>query len=112
MAPRLRKFTEMLDSLTVPDFIGFRFGSNLARIFAAIIILFASFFYMTAVFKGIGNLLEAFLDIPYKYAIVIVFLIVVYLHGTRRVYLSCKNRYSPGRCNDYCGNPSFHRHCG
>ncbi len=77
VAPRLRKFTESLDSLTIPDFIGMRFGSNLARIFAAFIILFASFFYMTAVFKGIGNLLEAFLDIPYKVAIIIVFFIVV-----------------------------------
>ena len=32
---------------------------------------------MTAVYKGIGNLLETFLDIPYKVAIIIVFFIVV-----------------------------------
>jgi SSS family transporter len=77
VAPRLRRFTEDLGSLTVPDFIGFRFRSSPARVFAAVIVLFASLFYMTAVFKGIGNLLEAFLDIPYRVAIVIVFFIVM-----------------------------------
>ena len=77
VAPKLRELTEKLDSLTVPDFIGFRFDSTPARVLAAIIVVFASLFYMTAVFKGIGNLLEAFLDIPYKTAIIIVFFIVM-----------------------------------
>ena len=77
VAPRLRTFTESLGSLTIPDFIGFRFGSPAARVMAAAIVLFASFFYMTAVFKGIGNLLEVFLDIPYRFAIVIVFFVVM-----------------------------------
>lgn len=77
VAPRLRTFTEAMGSLTIPDFIGFRFDSTPARVAAAVIVIFASFFYMTAVFKGIGNLLEAFLDIPYKTAIVVVFFIVV-----------------------------------
>lgn len=77
VAPRLREATESLDSLTIPDFIGFRFGSGAARIAAAAIVLLASFFYMTAVFKGIGNLLEAFLGIDYRAAIGIVFLVVM-----------------------------------
>jgi len=77
VAPRLRRFTRALDSLTIPDFIGFRFGSDRARMAAAAIVLFASFFYMTAVFKGIGNLLEVFLEIPYEASIVIVFFIVM-----------------------------------
>ncbi len=77
VAPRLRAFTRSLDSLTVPDFIGFRFESNAARFLAAIIVLFASLFYMTAVFKGIGNLLETFMDIPYKVSIALVFVVVM-----------------------------------
>ncbi len=77
VAPRLRRFAESLDSLTIPDFIGFRFGSSKARVYAALIIVFASLFYMTAVFKGIGTLLEAFLGIPYQPAIIIVFFIVM-----------------------------------
>ncbi len=77
VAPRLRVFTRSLDSLTVPDFIGFRFESTAARFLAAVIVLFASLFYMTAVFKGIGNLLETFMDIPYKLSIAIVFVVVM-----------------------------------
>ena len=50
VAPRLRVFTRSLDSLTLPDFIGFRFESTAARVAAAVIVLFASFLYMTAVF--------------------------------------------------------------
>jgi len=77
VAPRLRRVTEELDSLTVPDFIGFRFDSVAARVAAAAIVVVASLFYMTAVFKGIGNLVQAFLGIPYEAAIVIVFFVVV-----------------------------------
>ena len=77
VAPRLRVFTRSLDSLTVPDFIGFRFESTAARFLAAVIVLFASLFYMTAVFKGIGNLLETFMDIPYKVSIGLVFVVVM-----------------------------------
>lgn len=77
VAPRLRAFTAAMDSLTIPDFIGFRFDSTVARVFAALIVIAASFFYMTAVFKGIGNLLEVFLEIPYRLSIVIVFFVVM-----------------------------------
>jgi Na+/proline symporter len=66
-----------MGSLTIPDFIGFRFGSTTARVLAAMIVIVASLFYMTAVFKGIGSLLEVFMDIPYRLSIGVVFLIVV-----------------------------------
>jgi SSS family transporter len=77
VAPRLRRFTEALNSLTIPDFIGFRFGSPRARVAASALVLFASFFYLTAVFKGIGSLLEAFLQVPYAWGIWITFFIVM-----------------------------------
>ncbi|MEQ9397655.1 MAG: hypothetical protein RJQ04_00660 [Longimicrobiales bacterium] len=77
VAPRLRAFTGAMGSLTLPDFIGFRFGSPTARVLAALIVVVASIFYMTAVFKGIGNLLEVFMDIPYRLSIGIVFVIVM-----------------------------------
>lgn len=77
VAPRLHRFTTSLDSLTLPDFFGFRFCSSAVRLQAALIVIFASLFYMTAIFKGIGNLLEAFLQVPYWLAIIMVFFIVV-----------------------------------
>ena len=77
IAPKLRRFTASLNSITIPDFIGFRFGSDAARVLAALILLAASPFYTTAVFKGIGNLLEAFLDVPYSLAILLVLAITM-----------------------------------
>jgi SSS family transporter len=77
VAPRLRVFTAELDSVTIPDFVGFRFSSETARVVAALIVVLASFLYMTAVFKGIGNLLETFMDMPYKVAIGVVFVVVM-----------------------------------
>ncbi len=77
IAPRLRRYTEEIGAVTIPEFMGTRFQSRVAQVTAAIIVLFASFLYMIAVFKGIGNLLETFLDIPYPVAIGLVFVIVV-----------------------------------
>jgi SSS family transporter len=77
IAPRLRRFTEELGSLTIADFIGFRFDSTRARVVAAGIVVFSSFFYLTAVFKGVGGTLAAFLDVDYGVAVWIFFLIVM-----------------------------------
>ncbi len=77
IAPRLRAFTGAVDSVTLADYVGFRFESTGARSVAAVLVIFASFLYMTAVFKGIGNLLEVFLDVPYMAAIGFVFVVVM-----------------------------------
>lgn len=77
IAPRLRAFTGAVDSVTLADYVGFRFASTTARTVAAFLIIFASFLYMIAVFKGIGNLLEVFLDIPYAAAIGVVLVVVM-----------------------------------
>lgn len=77
VAPRLRVFTERVGSITLPDFIGFRFASPAARLISALIVVFASLIYMTAVYKGIGNLLEVVLDLPYVASISLVLVIVM-----------------------------------
>ena len=77
VAPRLRERTASLGSVTIPDFIGFRFASTPARVGAALLVLFSSVIYMTAVFKGIGNLLEAVLEVPYWTAIGMVLVVVM-----------------------------------
>ncbi len=77
VAPRLRELTGALGSVTLPDLIGFRYDSTKARVVAALVVIFASLLYMTAVFRGIGLLLEVFLEIPYPLAIGIVLIIVM-----------------------------------
>ena len=77
IAPRLRAFTGAVDSVTLADYVGFRFESRTARSLAALIVISASFLYMIAVFKGVGSLLEIFLDVPYLAAIGFVFVVVM-----------------------------------
>ena len=77
VAPRLRHFSASLESITIPDFIGFRFASQPARVAAALIVCFSSILYMTAIFKGVGNLIESLLGVPYEAAIGLVFLLVM-----------------------------------
>lgn len=77
IAPRLREQTEALGSLTIPDFIGLRYDSRLMRVFAAFVVVGASLFYMTAVFRGIGLTVDALWHTGYEPAIALVLVLVV-----------------------------------
>ncbi len=77
VAPRLMRCTRDWDVVTLPEFIGRRYDSLLARRVCAGLIVFASVFYMTAVYKGAGHLFQTFLDLPYEAAVGLVLVIVV-----------------------------------
>src|SRR5690606_8110075 len=62
MAPYLRKF----GCYTVPDFIGTRYGGNLTRFVAVIILVVASFTYVTAQIDATGTIASRVLFIPYE----------------------------------------------
>ena len=63
LAPYLRKF----GCYTVPDFIGTRYGGNLARLSSAVIVLtVASFTYVTAQINATGTIASVALDIPFE----------------------------------------------
>jgi len=62
IAPYLRKF----GCYTVPDFIGTRYGGNLARLCAVIILVVASFTYVTAQINGTGTVAARALQIPFE----------------------------------------------
>ena len=61
IAPYLRKF----GCYTVPDFIGTRYGGNLARFCAVVILVVASFTYVTAQINGTGLVASRALGIPF-----------------------------------------------
>ena len=65
MAPYLRKF----GCYTVPDFIGTRYGGNLPRLFAVIILVVASFTYVTAQINATGTIAARALEIPFSYGV-------------------------------------------
>ena len=73
---RMRRMTEQLDSLTVPDFLGFRYESPAVRVLSALVIVVAALFYVVAIYKGIAHVLESYLGLPYWAAVGLVALVV------------------------------------
>ena len=65
LAPYLRKF----GCYTVPDFIGTRYGGNLARLSAVLVLTVASFTYVTAQINATGTIASVALDIPFEIAV-------------------------------------------
>ena len=61
MAPYLRKF----GCYTVPDFIGTRYGGNTARFCAVLVLVIASFTYVTAQINATGTIASRALHIPF-----------------------------------------------
>ena len=62
MAPYLRKF----GCYTVPDFIGTRYGGNLSRFCAVVVLVVASFTYVTAQINATGTIASRALQIPFE----------------------------------------------
>jgi cation/acetate symporter len=62
MAPYLRKF----GCYTVPDFIGTRYGGKLTRFCAVVVLVVASFTYVTAQINATGTIAARALQIPFE----------------------------------------------
>ena len=76
LAPYLRKFGKF----TVPDFIGTRYYSNVARVVAVISLIVVSFTYVAGQMRGVGIVFSQFLDIPITWG-VIVGMAVVFMYA-------------------------------
>jgi cation/acetate symporter len=64
MAPYLRKFGQF----TVPDFFSARYGGNVARFLAVVVLITASFVYVVAQIVGVGIITARFLGIGFEIA--------------------------------------------
>jgi cation/acetate symporter len=65
VGPYLRKF----GAYTVPDFLSFRYGGNLARFLGVIVLVCCSFTYVTAQIYGTGIIASRFLGIQFEIAV-------------------------------------------
>ncbi len=65
IGPYLRKF----GAYTVPDFMAFRFGGNVARMVAVIVLVACSFTYVTAQIFGTGLIASRFLGMQFEVAV-------------------------------------------
>lgn len=74
LAPYLRKFGKF----TVPDFIGDRYYSNLARTVAVVAALFVSFTYVAGQMRGVGVVFSRFLDVEVNTGVYIGMAVVLF----------------------------------
>ncbi|WP_230293059.1 sodium:solute symporter family protein [Croceicoccus sp. Ery5] len=74
LAPYLRKFGQF----TVPDFIGTRYYSKVARTVAVICLIFISFTYIAGQMRGVGIVFSRFLDVSVELGVIIGMCIVFF----------------------------------
>lgn len=74
VAPYLRKFGQF----TVPDFIGDRYASKLARIVAVGCAIFISFTYVAGQMRGVGIVFSRFLDVEIETGVIVGMAIVFF----------------------------------
>lgn len=74
LAPYLRKFGKF----TVPDFIGDRYYSNIARIVAVIAALIVSFTYVAGQMRGVGIVFSRYLEVDIETGVYIGMAIVLF----------------------------------
>jgi cation/acetate symporter len=67
LAPYLRKFGRF----TVPDFIGERYYSKVARVVAVICLIFVSFTYVAGQMRGVGIVFSRFLEVDVTTGVII-----------------------------------------
>lgn len=77
LAPYLRKFGHY----TVPDFIGDRYRSNVARIVAVVCAVFVSFTYVAGQMRGVGIVFSRFLEVDVNVG-VYVGVAIVFVYAT------------------------------
>ena len=76
VAPRFVPLTREYGSLTVADFLGYRYESLLMRRVAAAIIVVASIIYLVAIYKGSALALTGVLSMEYELAVAAIFVVV------------------------------------
>jgi cation/acetate symporter len=77
LAPYLRKYGKF----TVPEFVGDRYYSQLARVVAVGCAIFVSFTYVAGQMRGVGIVFSRFLEVPIEVGVVIG-MALVFLYAT------------------------------
>jgi len=77
LAPYLRKFGHY----TVPDFVGDRYDSNVARLVAVFCAIFISFTYVAGQMRGVGIVFSRFLEVDIRVGVVIG-MSIVFIYAT------------------------------
>lgn len=71
LGKRLWQFSKRLDTMTIPGFIGRRYGARHAEVFSAVIIFLFMIVYNVSVLQGMGRIIEGLMGLPYTHGILI-----------------------------------------
>ncbi len=68
---RVWEFTKRLDTMTIPGFIGRRYGAREAEVFSALVVFVFMIVYNVSVLVGMGRIMEGLMGIPYVTGVLI-----------------------------------------
>ena len=71
LAKRTRRMTQNLNTMTMPEFLEARYGSEHIKMIAAVLIFVFLLPYSASVFKGLGHLFESTFHISFDFALII-----------------------------------------
>ena len=71
LAKRTRRMTQNLNTMTMPEFLEARYGSDHIKMIAAVLIFVFLLPYSASVFKGLGHLFESTFHISFDFALII-----------------------------------------
>jgi SSS family solute:Na+ symporter len=74
---RLWHFSKRLDTMTIPGFIGKRYGARHAEVFSAVIIFLFMIVYNVSVLQGMGRIFEGLMGLPYIQGVLISGIIIL-----------------------------------
>jgi SSS family solute:Na+ symporter len=78
LGPRIRKFTQRLNILTIPGFLSERFQSRFVLLFSSVIIVLFMIVYNVSILKGMGHIFEVLMNIPYAYGVILAGIIILF----------------------------------
>lgn len=77
LGERIRELTHRYNSITLPDFLGKLYNSEMAKMFSAIVIVLFMIVYNVSILKGMGHSFEVLMDMPYWVGVILSGLIIL-----------------------------------
>ncbi|MGP1588134.1 MAG: sodium:solute symporter family protein [Treponemataceae bacterium] len=71
LAKRTRRMTQNLDTMTMPEFLEARYGSDHIKMISAVLIFIFLLPYSASVFKGLGHLFQETFHISFDFSLII-----------------------------------------
>lgn len=78
LGPRIRRITQRLRTMTIPEFLMVRYRSRFALMLSAIVIVLLLVIYNVSMLKGMGHAFEVLMNIPYVYGVILSGVVILF----------------------------------